>query len=255
VTAPAIFVNNGVKIPVSQHMPESFLRSRLRRYEREEIEIVKAELGEDDIVMELGTGIGYLSTFCAKKIGSDRVFTYEANPALESDIRDVFNLNGVSPELNMCLLGHRTGTEVFHVADKFICSSTIMNEETNRSISVPLKLFNEEIRRVNPTFLIVDIEGGEYDLFMQADLFNVRKLLVELHGDAIGKDKIAAVIQRFAEQGFQPNEKVTRSALSVKRKAYLTAVGLFGAHNTNSIMSLFNLQAGSLLQESKFFER
>jgi hypothetical protein len=50
-------------------------------YEGEEIGILSKhlDLDKDDAVMEVGSGIGFLSTFYAKEIESAKVFAYEAN--------------------------------------------------------------------------------------------------------------------------------------------------------------------------------
>jgi len=37
------------------------------------------------------------------------------------------------------------------------------------------------VQKINPTFLIIDIEGGEDELLKYADFHNVRKLIIELH--------------------------------------------------------------------------
>jgi len=50
-------------------------------YERKEATIVSQRLTADDVVLEIGAGIGFLSAYCAKRIGSERVFAYDANPA------------------------------------------------------------------------------------------------------------------------------------------------------------------------------
>ncbi|NEQ37077.1 MAG: hypothetical protein F6K40_12640 [Okeania sp. SIO3I5] len=72
-------------------------------YEKEELTLVKHLLDENDIVMELATDIGLLSSYYAKIIGSKRVFTYEANPALEDYICQTYQLNNVAPNLKICL--------------------------------------------------------------------------------------------------------------------------------------------------------
>src|SRR5262245_58379142 len=79
---------SGVRIRTGPHLSPVILDSIEREmYERPELEIARVKLQRDDVVLELGSGIGFITTYCAKRIGSDRVFTYEANPALESHIR------------------------------------------------------------------------------------------------------------------------------------------------------------------------
>ncbi len=110
----------GVKIGMghhmSQYMQEIFYQGE---YEQYEIFLIKDKLESTDVVMEIGAGIGFISTYCAKKIGSDRVFAFEANPRLESPIRRNYRLNHVSPELQICMLGAQAGVHTFYIEPNF----------------------------------------------------------------------------------------------------------------------------------------
>ncbi len=66
--------------------------------------------------MELGAGLGFLSTYCAKIMGSDNVVTYEANPALEPYIieggeyeliqyADLHNIEKIIMEIHKSVIG------------------------------------------------------------------------------------------------------------------------------------------------------
>ncbi|MEA5469397.1 FkbM family methyltransferase [Spirulina sp. 06S082] len=209
---------SGIKMPI----PPELQRKPLERlhwqysYEREELKIVKAILQEGDRVMELGTGWGFLSTYCAQTVGSDNVFTYEANPALELYIRQVYGLNQVSPQVNFCLLGEQAGEQDFYVSKRFWASSLIQVRKTDNRIQVPVKPFNKEIKKNNPNVLIVDIEGGEYNLMQYADLYNIEKVIMEVHKEVIGTEKIKFVYSQLRDRGFIINEK-----LSTQRELYL----------------------------------
>ncbi|MGK7923689.1 MAG: FkbM family methyltransferase [Spirulina sp.] len=185
-------------------------------YERPEFKIIKAVLQQDDRVMELGTGLGFLSTYCAKIVGSDNVVTYEANPALEPYIRHVYELNHVSPQVNFCLLGERVGEQTFYVSKRFWASSLIRHFPTDTPIQVPVKLFNEEVKENNPNVLIVDIEGGEYELIQYANFHNIEKIIMEIHKSVIGAEKIKFVLSQFKDKGFKIDQK-----LSTQRELYL----------------------------------
>jgi FkbM family methyltransferase len=170
-----------------------------------EIQVVKTHLSLDDIVMEVGAGIGVVSSFCAKRVGSKRVFAYEGNPSVERLIRHTYRLNGVSPTLEMCLIGGRAGMESFGVAENFWSSSTIRRPGTE-VMKVPMKPFNVEIQRPDPTFLVVDIEGAEYELCRCADFHHVRKVVMEVHEDIIGRDSIDSIISRLRSAGLTLHE-------------------------------------------------
>jgi FkbM family methyltransferase len=192
----------GVRIRLGPHLSPHILEAiDIGEYERSELEVLRATLRPDDVVMELGTGIGVVAAYAARAIGSDRVFTYEANPALEPYIRNTFALNGVAPGLAMCLLGRSEGMAPFHVHPDFWGSSTIDRGPEARLVTVPTRALVEELRRVRPTFLVVDIEGGELDLCELLELGGVRKVLIEVHEWAIGREGLATVERTFAGAG------------------------------------------------------
>lgn len=200
----------GIKIPISDRISGEPLKYLyMGSYENHELKLVKSQLQQDDIVMELGTGLGLISSYCAKKIGSDRVFTYEANPALEPDIRHAYDLNKVAPQYEICLLGEQPGQQTFYVGKEFWSSSIIKRDADFQEINVPVKSFNQEVRKINPTFLIIDIEGGEYELLKYADFHNVRKLIIELHEQVIGKEPIKFVKSKLKASGFRVVKKIS----------------------------------------------
>ena len=205
---PEVVRIKGIKIPVLDNLPRDLQEAFYSGcYEKFELKIVKFQLQQNDIVMELGTGIGLLSSFCARKIGNERVFTYEANPALEPVIRDTYNLNNVSPNLEMCMLGDQAGEQTFYIAKGFWESSIIKHHPDFRPVKISVKAFNEEVKRINPSFLILDIEGGEYEFFKYANLHNIQKIAMEVHERIIGSEKAEFVKSRLIEAGFQLNNK------------------------------------------------
>jgi FkbM family methyltransferase len=213
-----------VRIPLGPHISEPVAQSiRCRDYEADELDLLSQTLLDNDVVLEIGAGIGLISTFCSKRVGSDSVFAFEANPALEAPIRKMYRLNDVAPNLCMALLGHSIGVQDFFVQKDFCSSSTIRMRDDDQQIAVNRLLFSEQLRTINPTFLIIDIEGGEYDLLMDADVSSVKKILIELHTSFMGVQKAKALLNKLKSQGFEVNRKVTYSLpyrYSVKRRTY-----------------------------------
>jgi FkbM family methyltransferase len=202
---PPVLEFEGVKIFLGAHISPT-IESTIYNgcYEKAEIELLKAYLSQNDTVMEIGAGIGFLSSYCARNIGSEKVFAYEANPALELPIRRTYRINGVNPLLEICLIGRNSGTKNFYITRNFWASSFVEPLETiDRTVKVASKSFSREIARVNPSFLIVDIEGGEYELFEGADLHGIQKIIIELHPSVIGKSKATIVKNKLKEMGFK----------------------------------------------------
>jgi FkbM family methyltransferase len=172
------------------------------RYESQERTLLQGCLDDQDVVLELGTGIGVVAVLCARRLGSDRVFTFEANPGLIPTARETFQLNDVTPRLENCVLGSAEGEMSFHVEKDFWSSSTIKRSANARAIKVPVHSFSATIRKVQPTVLIVDIEGGEASLFDAAELGGVRKIMIELHPHVIGPVQTQRVRDVLRRAGF-----------------------------------------------------
>lgn len=208
IIKPKIVDIKGVKIKLPKVASDT-VRDVIHRglYEARELDIVSRKLSHDDVVMEIGTGLGLLSSYCAQKIGSDKVFTFEANPNLEKAIIDNYTLNQVSPSLEMCLVGRQNGVRQFYVGDNFWSSSIFDKPQGAKPISVPVISFNDKVREINPSFLLLDIEGGECELVQYAEFHNIQKMMIEIHDWILSTEQIDFVQQTLIEKGFSMVEK------------------------------------------------
>jgi FkbM family methyltransferase len=186
-------------------------------YEAPELDLAKKHLNRGDRVLEVGTGLGLLSIYCAQHLGSDRVYTYEANPAMVQPILTNYDLNGVCPRFENCLIGQNEGSELFYIGKHFWSSSTLNRAEGARPVRVKVKSFNQEIQRIRPTAVILDIEGGEHELMQYAEFPGVRKLMIELHGWVLNSDQCQHVRSRIQSAGFRLVEERTRENLYFER--------------------------------------
>lgn len=174
-------------------------------YEGGEIAKLAQFLESNDVVMEIGAGIGLVSTYCAQRVGGDNVYAYEGNPRMIDKISETYAANGVKPTIENAILGYQTGPVDFFVTEDYWSSSLVERPGSSVRVAVDGRLVNEEIRRVDPSFLIVDIEGGEAMLFEAIDLGNVQKVLIELHPHVIGHERCSAVVRAILNAGFYLN--------------------------------------------------
>ena len=175
-------------------------------YERSERDMVEAAIRPWDSVVELGAGIGLLSTLCAQKVGSHKVHAYEANPAMIPLIRNTYRRNGVKPFLHNAIFGERQGEQTFYLHPDFWLSSTVQNPVWSSlpTVQVPMVSGSEVLAEVKPSFLICDIEGGEADLFKTLELpQETKKLLVETHPRVIGVKGVDRLLADFYAVGFE----------------------------------------------------
>ena len=194
--------NHGVMLPVKHALvsPGIAREIYLGDYEAKEIEIISRRLAAGDVVFEVGAGLGFLSAYCAKLTGGERVFAYEANPELLPLIRATYARNQVAPTLINALLAKGEGEREFHLEEQFWASSA--HRKGGRSISVRQLDRDTELARVKPSFLIVDIEGGEAEFFSGAELSSVRKICVETHPDVLGDRVLSEMFAGLVAQGF-----------------------------------------------------
>jgi FkbM family methyltransferase len=170
-------------------------------YERKELDVIERRLEPGDKVMEVGAGIGFLSAYCARVLGGDRVFAYEANPALLELVGVVHARNKVHPRVTQALLGEGDGERDFFVEPDYWASSLVRRSAKAKCVRIRQIDFSSELRRVAPSFLIVDVEGGEYELLRNADLSAVSKLCLEVHPDVLGNARVSEVFARLIAAG------------------------------------------------------
>ncbi len=205
---PRVITNGGVTIDLGPAAGTRYARSFYRdAHEWDEREIVNRHLDPDDVVLELGAGIGLVTILCCQRIGSERVHAFEANPQLAETLRRNFALNGVSPQLHLKLAALRGGRRPFQIAERFISSTACFDPaaptEGSRTVVEAVALA-EILTTLRPTFLIVDVEGGELDLAAPSvPLDGVQKLCVEMHPAVIGDAGVSRVVASLLARGFQ----------------------------------------------------
>lgn len=209
----------GIRIRLGRHMSRRVERALSKGgYEREELRLIGAVLSPSDIVLEVGAGLGLVSAYCAKRIGSDRVYACEADPDLEPCIRETYHLNGVEPRLDMCAVASQSG-RVTLFRDKHLVSSSVVRRRAGvQPVEVPGKALNYLVGKIRPTLLVVDAEGAERELFDGAALPTVTRIVLELHDRVIGPAGTDRVRAHLAAMGFEVDQRLSSYEHLVLRK-------------------------------------
>ncbi len=196
--------NQGISLPTRHPLIAPGIQKKIYfgEYEAKESDIVDKRLETGDVVMEVGAGIGYLSALCAKRIGSERVYAYEANPAMMNVIAATHEKNGVSPQVANVMMGRGNGVCTLHVEEEFWASSTVAGSASAKKVEVRQIDLNEEFDKIRPSFLIIDIEGGEIDFFKYAKLDGLRKICIETHPGMISNREINDMFVALIAKGF-----------------------------------------------------
>lgn len=214
VLRPSKIKMAGILIPMGPHITQRISEFLfLNLYETFEIKALQATLESSDTVIELGTGLGVMAALSAKKVSDLHVNTYELNPELETPILELFRLNQLNPTLHLYGLGAEDKQIEFFIQNEFWISSSIHPETSKdyRTIKVHIKSFDQEVKTLNPppNYLIVDIEGGEYELFSGSTLETIQKILVEVHPDVLGASKIDQINRMLEKKGFIKDNRIS----------------------------------------------
>ncbi|MEM8784862.1 MAG: FkbM family methyltransferase [Pseudomonadota bacterium] len=202
VLRPQCINHYGVRIPLDEDLLPPGMINWLYRgsFESEEATACKRIIGSGDRVLELGSCIGFISTLCAQRCGSDNVLSYEANPAMEPLIRSTHRRNNVSPELRMRAIGPIAGRSRFKVGDN-LSASHLATETESEIIEVPCDSFEQVVGAFRPTVIVADIEGTEVDILPNTNLSTIRAVIVELHRSITGEGAIDNLIHALEAQG------------------------------------------------------
>ena len=199
----------GINVPVYLNFGYPVLRFIDNgEYENSEIAIIKRTLESSDKVLELGTGLGFVSAFCSKQIGSERVYTFEGNSSLKPIINKLYNRNQVNPNLSFALLGEGNGSKIFYEnKGSFLASSLKSTSNEGKQYKEVTELnLNEVIDQIKPNYLIMDIEGAEYDIFKIIDFQSINKIQFELHPSLLSVEQIDYIFEKLEKNGFSQNE-------------------------------------------------
>ncbi len=219
--------SRGMKIPKHPQITTGRVRGAIKgeTYERKECDAVMRMVQDDDVVLELGGGIGYMSTLIATHKKVRTVHTYEANPTLIPYIRSVHEANEVTNvTVHNALLADGPGEPVpFYVRQNFLGSSMDKSIDENSIVSTEMieqRDINAVLAELKPTVLVCDIEGAEAHLLPAADLSCLRVAIVELHPQWIGQAGVQAVFDTMHRAGLTYFPKASEAKVVSFRKGW-----------------------------------
>lgn len=185
----------GVEIPLHQRFSEA-IRASLSNgsYEQPECETLDGILLDDDRVLELGSGLGFLAVRCAQRLGSGRVLTVEADPEMRPVLLGTFAANHVAPGLMIGAVSAEGRPRRLERAEDLWSTRTAASSGQG---DIPGIRLSTLITWRSPTVLVIDIEGGESELG-PTPLPGVRAVLVECHS----RRDLYAVTEWLEPQGF-----------------------------------------------------
>jgi FkbM family methyltransferase len=213
----------GVTIPfdecvITPNILEALLSGR---FEAEESEQIPSIVRPGDRVLELGAGIGFISTLLSRCPEVERVIAVEANPQLMDFMAWVHAENGASKveRRNAVLTNEACRSVSFYLRDDFWMGSLMPEPNPYHStIEVPTLSLNELLRDEDISLIVCDVEGAEATLFDDADLSRVGRVFLELHDHVTGLLRVGHIFRVLAEKGFIYDPRHSNGSVVLFRK-------------------------------------
>ncbi len=205
-----IELKDGVKFSVDGIIPKADLSMLVETWFNHDYTPLGFEIGEKDLVIDIGANNGFFSIFAAKKATSGHVISFEPVPELVNKIKTNIDLNKISNiKLEQLAVSNKKGHIEFYISKTHNgCHSLFKRSASDDKIIInTIKLedycFENKIQKIN--LLKMDCEGAEYDIFnsLSAKFLknNIEKISMEYH-DIIGEHKHGEIINQLKNNGF-----------------------------------------------------
>lgn len=211
----------GVKIPYDPEIITPAILHAIKQgyFEAEEAAQIPHIVRADDVVLDIGAGIGFISTLIARH--AKKVISVEANPNLMPFMAELHHCNGVKnvERLNVVLDNPGVGEATFYLRKDFWMGS--LSAAPNAyiaTVTVPEMSLNHLLQQARVTMVVCDIEGAESTLFGDVDFGEVTRVYLELHDHITGLKGVAAVFSAMAKQGFAYDPRFSNGAIILFRK-------------------------------------
>jgi len=202
------FEISGVSLQISQEILSPALGELLNRgrYELQESKAIAHFVQPNDVVMEIGAGVGFISILAAKIVGGQNVIAIEANPRLLREINHNCALNNISgvSVLNLAVVAAPAlPVARLYLNRAFWASSTIAGSNPKQKFvdvqAISLEALTTEWQ---PTVLVCDVEGSEKDYFKAPLPKSIRLIILEIHPEKYPPEVIDKILDRLAVIGF-----------------------------------------------------
>lgn len=216
---------------VSLRVPGKTMNAGLRRafengdYEWNERLAVTRHVTPEDRVLDIGAGVGFISSLAAQVVGGERVVSVEASPVLQEVLRSNLDANGArEAELIHAAVvpdSHEGDTVTFAVTGAFWASALEGHESgAAEKVTVPAVKLSELLEPFQPTIVIMDVEGAEVEFCEQDWPASVRLLILEIHTGKYPPRTVKRIFDGFSARGFTIMPWGTRGEVITLQRVY-----------------------------------
>ena len=205
---PKIIKRNNIKIFMDNNiMPKAnrkLLFFKANEYEYNEIKLInKANILQDDNILELGSCIGITAIHLKRKLRTGNLFCIEPNPSAYKCLVKNLQMNNIIA---------KTYNAVGSVNEKYIDfkidqeNFLSCNGKKNLIIEIKSININNMISKFNINTLLIDVEGFEIEIFNKINFLNIKTLIIELHPDIYGQKKLDKILT-FLKRNYKISDK------------------------------------------------
>ncbi len=160
--------------------------------ERQEYEVFEIDMalgsiqGNNNIVLELGASLGVVSTILSKSCSIKKYYCVEANSKTIEIMRINHEINKIDAKIIHGVLTNSSLQKEFDFYIHKHCWASSLEPSPHCVAIEKVKgfYFPDVLQSIQPTHIICDIEGGEYELFSSIkpeSLASVRHIFMEIH--------------------------------------------------------------------------
>lgn len=139
-----------------------------------------------DVCMDVGACTGSWS-IAAMEEGAAAALAYEPHPKnFQETCKNLMPYGARTRVMQAAMVGDRRKTVTLHLGMS-VAHTLVERKTTTKHIDVPAVRFRDELKKVRPEVLKVDVEGAEYGMFAglkPGDLRTVRSIFVEFHSNS-----------------------------------------------------------------------
>jgi FkbM family methyltransferase len=196
---------HGIRVPIQpdEVSPEIWSALQSGRYEANEAQKVRRVIQPNDMVLELGTGLGVVTSIIASVDGV-RVWSFEPDPTTLQLAQRVVDANcddNVMLTNGILAAGPPKKVEFFQRRDFWMSSRFAKQGPYERVIDVTSCDIDEFIREHGINALVMDIEGSELELVQKARLPGIERIFLELHDHLYGLAGVRAISEALGDKG------------------------------------------------------
>lgn len=197
---------HGIAVPLASDEVSPVVWQALANgsYEAKEAKWVFKTVRPNDRVLELGAGIGIITSLIAKVPGV-QVWSFEANPSTAALAQRVISANDIGNVVftQGLLAAGEPHVIPFYIRKDLWMSSMDKNQGPYEwEISLTSSNIDDFIADHAVNVLVMDIEGAERDLLRRSELPGIERIFLELHDHLYGLSGIREITQDLAAKGF-----------------------------------------------------